>query len=167
MWLVEGHNRPHRRAFAGCDCLMLAARCRWDSMIRISCRVLGWAGLGWRRCWRWLDAGSAAWIHCRTSASAPGTGLSPASSGRPTSRARSVRCRRDPSGRRLVQGHRVVLSVCSLVGSHRDSRGRPSTSARHAARSSTYTTRWDVTPSSTPPPSASAAGRASVRSSVP
>src|SRR3954452_16420144 len=42
MWLVEGHNCPHRRAFAGCNCLMVRRRCRRRSMIRILCRSPVW-----------------------------------------------------------------------------------------------------------------------------
>jgi hypothetical protein len=55
--LVESPVSPTGRASAGCDYLMLAARCRCGSMIRILCRVSGW-----RRCWRWRPgAGSAGW----------------------------------------------------------------------------------------------------------
>jgi hypothetical protein len=50
---------------------------------------------------------------------------------------------------RLIQGHRVFLSMSSLVGTHRDSRDGPSTSRtdtnRSPIRNPSYTTRGDAT----------------------
>jgi len=65
----------------------------FDDPNLVSCAGLGWAGLATVLALARCGLGGLDPLQ-NLRASAPGTGLSPASSGRPTSRARSVRCRR-------------------------------------------------------------------------